>query len=113
MLVQEHQRTRLNARLANPSLSPNPNPNPNPKPSPSPNPNPNANSNANQGDPGFLVNGPPLKEAGRLMRLKNGAIVDIPLPRPAYVPPPAYVRPAEPKMTPMQLAQLQMTLPSG
>ena len=24
-----------------------------------------------------------------------------------------YVRPAEPKMTPMQLAQLQMTLPLG
>ena len=47
------------------------------------------------------------------MRLKNGAIVDIPLPRPAYVPPPAYVRPAEPKMTPMQLAQHQMTLPLG
>ena len=66
-----------------------------------------------QGDPGFLVNGPPLKEAGRLMRLKNGAIADIPIPRPAYVPPPAYVRPAEPKMNPMQLAQHQMTLPLG
>ena len=65
------------------------------------------------GDPGFLVNGPPLKEAGRLMRLKNGAIADIPIPRPAYVPPPAYVRPAEPKMNPMQLAQHQMTLPLG
>ena len=49
-------------------------------------------AHAMEGDPGFLVNGPPLKEAGRLMRLKNGAIVDIPLPRPAYVPPPAYVR---------------------
>ena len=63
-----------------------------------------------QGDPGFLVNGPELKEAGRTMLLKNGAIVDIPIPRPAYTP---YVPPPAPKMTPMQLAQHQMTLPKG
>ena len=65
-----------------------------------------------QGDPGFLVNGPQLEEAGRKMQLKNGAIVGIPIPRPAYVPPP-YVPPPAPKMSPLQLAQHQMTLPKG
>ena len=63
-----------------------------------------------QGDPGFLVNGPLLEEAGRRMQLKNGAIIDIPIPRPAYTP---YVAPPAPKMSPMQLAQHQMTLPKG
>jgi len=68
-----------------------------------------------QGDPGFLVNGPPLTESTahggiRRMELKSGTIVEVAIPRPVfkqYIPPPA------PKLSPLELAQHQLTLPEG